>query len=298
MEIEDVESLRREYKKSREVWLIAEDEKTAKKHRVDIGEKYCIEKNPTNNEEAIEKLEKDIGLIFLEICIAEFDLKYPRSYRAMSDELAELQSFIDKAESYSLVDAFDYRKVTPETRDHYEYLKFVHGFYQKKEFFVWESFFEKGSIPVYSKYVLYKKWLETQISKLEPEFNFDTIGQQPITIRKRVDFFEDYSDRIQTNTQKHPAHNPNLWNPKSYDLFKYLFENYYTGKNTQLMNIWFFLKSDIGVNYLQKPPRKLYLNFVLESYNVKITNFDKPHNWFEKHLPILKQHLRNFEENN
>ena len=117
-----------------------------------------------------------------------------------------------------------------------------------------------------------------------------------IAHRSEKPFLFESNQSAELNT-KHPKHNPNIWNARCYELFKYLFENYYSGKKTQLMNIWFFLKSDIGTDYTPNPPRDLYLKFIFEEYEVKITNYDKPDNWFEKHLPILKGHLSNFEEN-
>lgn len=103
---------------------------------------------------------------------------------------------------------------------------------------------------------------------------------------------------VENRETKHtyPEHNPNLWNLKCYDLFKYLFENYYTNTKRQLTNIWFFLAQNRNDTYKFYATKDAYKAFILEWYAIEIKNVDKAERkWEEKDLPSLKEHLRNFE---
>ena len=46
------------------------------------------------------------------------------------------------------------------------------------------------------------------------------------------------------SNQLHPNFNPNLWNRDCFELFKYLFDNYYSKTKRQLINIWFYLNEN------------------------------------------------------
>ncbi len=96
----------------------------------------------------------------------------------------------------------------------------------------------------------------------------------------------------------HPSINPNLWNVSCYELFKYLYENYYKNKPSKrkLTNIWFFLKNNTSENYNLLATKDAYKEFLETNYNISITNFDKAGNKFEeKDIPVMIGHRINFE---
>lgn len=129
------------------------------------------------------------------------------------------------------------------------------------------------------------------VVKDDLEFNVITRAEQPKMFENNIP---------KTNKDKkiaHPTHNPNLWNVNCYDLFKYLFDNYYSNTKRQLTNIWFFLKENRNEKYNFYATKHNYKSFIFAEYNIKITNVDKAENkWEEKDLPKLKEHLANFEE--
>jgi hypothetical protein len=103
---------------------------------------------------------------------------------------------------------------------------------------------------------------------------------------------------IENIKNAHPKHDPNYWNAACYDLFKYIFDEYYKNTNRQLTNIWFFLKHNAGSTYVLKATKEEYTAFILRNYNKEISNFEKaPAKWIEKELPTLQDHRLNFEEN-
>lgn len=95
----------------------------------------------------------------------------------------------------------------------------------------------------------------------------------------------------------HPVYDPNLWNVPCYELFKYLFDNYYkNSKKRRLTNIWFFLKEYDPENYALIATKDEYKYFLLTSYDISITNFDKAITKFdEKEMPSLRGHHIYFE---
>lgn len=102
---------------------------------------------------------------------------------------------------------------------------------------------------------------------------------------------------------EHPPHDPNLWNVRCYELFRYLYDNYYDNGKTKrsLTNIWFYLKEKVSEKYILSATKDTYKNFIKTNYNVSITNFDKGNNTtrFDK-VEVLKlnEHCINFENNN
>lgn len=128
-------------------------------------------------------------------------------------------------------------------------------------------------------------FLETRKQELEEVPNV-AIPQQHDTIK---------DDRT---SQLHPKYNPNYWNKNCFELFKYLYDCYYKNRNRQLTNIWFFLKYNVGDNYVLKATKDEYGAFILKNYTKKISNFDKAQDkWSEKELPTLQDHRIDFEEN-
>ncbi|MEG0927925.1 hypothetical protein [Chryseobacterium sp.] len=99
--------------------------------------------------------------------------------------------------------------------------------------------------------------------------------------------------------ETHPPHHPNLWNKPCYELFKYLFDNYYNNKTKRkLTNIWFFLKEKQSKTYIFLATKDMYVDFLKVNYNISITNFDKAINKYDdKDLPSLNGHCINFENN-
>lgn len=98
----------------------------------------------------------------------------------------------------------------------------------------------------------------------------------------------------------HPPHDPNLWNKQCYELFKYLYDNYYGNKTKRkLTNIWFFLKEKQSKTCTFLATKDMYVDFLKLNYDISITNFDKAIFKFEdKEVPAMDGHRINFESNN
>ncbi|MGK0414598.1 MAG: hypothetical protein ACJA1B_002825 [Polaribacter sp.] len=94
----------------------------------------------------------------------------------------------------------------------------------------------------------------------------------------------------------HPKHDPNLWSLKCYELFKYLFDNYYKKTKRQLTNIWFYLNEYDPINYNLKATKDDYIIFIKKSHEIKITNFDKAQQKFQREYGTINEHRINFEE--
>lgn len=101
-------------------------------------------------------------------------------------------------------------------------------------------------------------------------------------------------------TDNHPEHDPNLWNKDCYELFKYLFENYYQPKSKprQLTNIWFYLKEHYPSKYILLATKDDYKSFIHANYpEVKITNFDKAvYKYPTKDKPSMDEHRQHYED--
>jgi DNA-binding XRE family transcriptional regulator len=105
----------------------------------------------------------------------------------------------------------------------------------------------------------------------------------------------DNNDNRINNT--HPKFDPNYWNKNCFELFKYLFDVYYKVSKRELTNIWFFLKYETSEKYILKVTQKNYKIFILNCYQIKITNFDKaPTKWEDKECQTLQEHRINFED--
>jgi hypothetical protein len=95
----------------------------------------------------------------------------------------------------------------------------------------------------------------------------------------------------------HPKFNPNYWNKECFELFKYIYDEYYKGTKRQLTNIWFYLKEYQSNKYNLKATKEQYEIFILENYQIKITNFDKaPTKWEDKEYGTINEHRINFED--
>lgn len=174
----DLKSQWEAYEASKRVHHIA-DKETAERLNIEIGSEYTTFPEPKTKEEAFERLEKHTGLIALDNHIRNFERTFDKSKRTLSDQLEKLQSFIDRAEKISTADAFKHIGISFNNRYHYEYLKWKYGFYKKQQFYGYSTFFPSELIEVYSKYVLFKKWLEEQIIELTPKQNKRLSIQKP-----------------------------------------------------------------------------------------------------------------------
>lgn len=95
---------------------------------------------------------------------------------------------------------------------------------------------------------------------------------------------------------KHPERNPNFWSIESYDLFKYLFDNYFTKSKKQITNIWFYLTNDSDVIYKCKLTKDEYTLFIKNNYEIEITNFTKSaYKYNDYELRTMKDHTEKFE---
>src|SRR5690554_3239370 len=105
------------------------------------------------------------------------------------------------------------------------------------------------------------------------------------------------TDKLDEVTIKHPKHNPNYWNTDCFELFKYLYDEYYKGTKRQLTNIWFYLKEYNNQKYILSITKDLYKDFIIENYGIVITNFDKAQQkWEDTEYRKLDEHRQNFED--
>jgi hypothetical protein len=106
---------------------------------------------------------------------------------------------------------------------------------------------------------------------------------------------EEYEEEL------HPKHDPNLWDKDCFELFKYLFDNYYdVNKRTKrkLIYIWFFLKEYDPKKYTLVATKNIYKDFIKETYNIEITNDQKHVDRYDKiELPSIELHKNYFEDN-
>lgn len=97
----------------------------------------------------------------------------------------------------------------------------------------------------------------------------------------------------------HPKHNPNDWNKDCFELFKYLFDEYYNDKkktNTKLMCVWFYLSEYKTEKYKMRIKKDDYITFIKQNYKITITNKDKPDNYDSKVFNTLEEHRIKFED--
>ncbi|HSD06518.1 hypothetical protein [Flavobacterium sp.] len=95
----------------------------------------------------------------------------------------------------------------------------------------------------------------------------------------------------------HPKHDPNLWNNDCFELFKYLFDEYYKGTIRQITNIWFYLKEYNSKRYKLYATKDSYKFFIKDNYKIEIKNFDKALlKWEEKEYEKIDEHRQNYED--
>lgn len=112
-------------------------------------------------------------------------------------------------------------------------------------------------------------------------------------------FHTQQSETVKSKEAKHlhPKFDPNYWNNDCFELFKYLYDCYYTRTKRQLTNIWFYLKENGNPKYNLKATKEQYEFFILENYQIRITNFDKAQTkWEDKEYKTIEDHRINFED--
>lgn len=168
---------------------------------------------------------------------------------------------------------------------------------------------EKSRIEFFKKFD-YKLFTVCDIAK-----RCNTIIDTILTAYPELDEFIDLDTKpqIDTNTINenlnlsnndsniHPEYKPNYWNIECYELFKYLYDNYYDDNKKQkrkLTNMWFFLKEIKDSKYLFDITQEQYIEFIKSSYNIQITNFNKAEYKYDNEVIKFKNHRINFESLN
>lgn len=141
-----------------------------------------------------------------------------------------------------------------------------------------------------------KEFLETRKQELENESS-KAIKHVDLDCKIKSDQ-QSGAVKLDEVTSAHPKHDPNYWNADCYDLFKYLFDEYYKGTKRQLTNIWFYLKEHENKKYILNATKDFYKDFIKENYNIVITNFDKAiQKWEDKECKKIDEHRQVFEGN-
>ena len=165
-------------------------------------------------------------------------------------------------------------------------------------FLMSDYYFEKYIIQINDNF----KKIEEELIKYISDNNFSDetknyfFHHKPFLEKRIRELLSQTNSTININFE-HPKHDPNLWNEKCFELFKYLFDNYYNGSKRQLTNIWYYLKEYNSQQYILKATKEKYKEFIM-NYNVKITNTDKAFDKYkEKDYPTMNEHRQNFEDN-
>lgn len=88
----------------------------------------------------------------------------------------------------------------------------------------------------------------------------------------------------------------NHWNQECFDLFEYLYDNYYTGTKRELTNLWYYFKIQPNdEKYYFKMTKTDYKSFIKEKYREDLTNFDKSAYKFEEEINTLNHWKSQFE---
>ncbi|ELY2010331.1 hypothetical protein SL057_001375 [Flavobacterium psychrophilum] len=136
-----------------------------------------------------------------------------------------------------------------------------------------------------------------EINSLKDDAKEYLLYFKPILENKVLELLNYNKQITYTSTIEHPKQDPNLWNEKCFELFKYIFDNYYKGSKRQLTNIWYYLKEYKPTQYTLKATKEQYIEFISSNYNIKITNTDKAQNkYVDKEFPTMNEHRQNFED--
>lgn len=168
MELSELEKQIADYEQSKRVVVYA-DKQTAERLGINIGDPYTILPPPTTKEEAFERLENITAPTYFLSCARVFKRLYPINLRTLTDELKELNKFIEEAEKISVKEAFEAAKMNLGNAEKFEYLRWKYDYYKndKKEFTSFQNFYSSALITAYGKYFLYKNWIEEQIELLK-----------------------------------------------------------------------------------------------------------------------------------
>lgn len=144
---------------------------------------------------------------------------------------------------------------------------------------------------------------EGELVKLQKDLSSLKISIKTLKLPDDKNINEKHKQIEVKNSEKridnHPKFNPNDWNKRGFELFKYLIDNYYNDKrktNTKLICIWFYLNELNNGKYNLNLTKDNYKILILNSYGVKITNVDKPLNYDRKVFNIIDEHRINFED--
>ena len=140
------------------------------------------------------------------------------------------------------------------------------------------------------------------------------IGEQnPVNITDKRKFreFKEFLElkKIQANNPEtaisnftHPKYNPNFGSKETFELYKYLFDNYYNANGirsskVKLLNIWFYIRDYDSSKYSINLTKEEYFSFIKDNYNVTITNKKKSDfKYEEKEKPSMNNHRIEYED--
>ncbi|MGP1991869.1 hypothetical protein D9V96_008285 [Zobellia laminariae] len=130
-----------------------------------------------------------------------------------------------------------------------------------------------------------------------PDVNRNVV-EPIIEYLERIDFDIPNDSYLKNEEEsQHPKHDPNMWNVECYNLFKYLFENYYKKTKRQITNIWFYLKEVEVDKYVFIATKDVYSDFIKTNYQIELKNWDKaPLKYAEKDLGTMNNHRINYED--
>ena len=191
MDLSEIEKQTKEYEESKRVVVYA-DEKTAQRLRIKVGEPYTIFPLPTTKEEAFERLEKLTAPTYFLTCARDFKRSFPINLRTLTDELKELNKFIEEAEKISIKEAFDVTKINLNNAEKHEYLRWKYEYYKndKIEFTSSQNFYSSALITAYGKYILYKRWIEEEIELLKQNNKETSISSGKNVLSSDSDLFD------------------------------------------------------------------------------------------------------------
>ncbi len=142
-----------------------------------LGKEFIEHPAPQNKKEAIERFQKhNAQRVFESLQLGYYEKYGKLIIRTINDELKDLNSFINTAEN-----EFSTKKANEEingnTRHpydkHLEYLRLKYGYYEKRKYIGYYTFYTSSAVEVYARYFLYKDWLKAELQKLENPFKID-----------------------------------------------------------------------------------------------------------------------------
>lgn len=142
------------------------------------------------------------------------------------------------------------------------------------------------------------KTFNTNSSKQIELINYENINHNEINQPK-----ENSNKQLNEIDNKHPEFKPIYWNRECFELFKYLYEEYFDNKTVaKLVHIFRFLKKYANRTHRNNPryackiSLKDYKLFILKEYDFKITNTNEPINFVDDEIPVLNDLRTLYEE--